>query len=120
MTAVERAKALIFPAGDELPEQDTVLETIGELVGERLLMAVKAEAPFVAELPKELEYIAVEVIVKRYNRIGSEGMTSETLSGHSASFELKDDLADYLDDIKAWADAQEDNDEKYKRTVRFL
>lgn len=120
MTATERAKALIFPAGDETQEQDMVLETIGELVGERLLMAIKAEAPLATEVPEELEYIAVEVIVRRFNRIGSEGMTSESMGGHTADFEGGDDLDPYRDDIKRWADGLEGEKESLKRTARFL
>ena len=47
----------------------------------------------VDEVPPSLEYIVPELVVRRYNRIGSEGMSSETVEGHSATYDDKDLLA---------------------------
>lgn len=45
------------------------------------------------EVPPSLEYIVPELVVRRYNRIGSEGMSSETVEGHSATYDDNDLLA---------------------------
>lgn len=47
----------------------------------------------VDEVPPSLEYIVPELVVRRYNRIGSEGMSSETVEGHSATYDDNDLLA---------------------------
>ena len=39
------------------------------------------------ELPKELEFVLVELSIQRYNRIGSEGISSESIDGKSISYE---------------------------------
>lgn len=57
-------------------------------------------------IPEELSWILSEVVVKRFNRIGSEGMTSEAVEGHSVTFEA-DDFAEYagiIDDFYAEGD----------------
>lgn len=46
-----------------------------------------------AELPKELEFILIELAIKRFNRIGSEGILSESVDGKSVSYE--DDFESY-------------------------
>ena len=33
------------------------------------------------EIPIELDFVLVELAIKRFNRIGSEGFTSETVDG---------------------------------------
>ena len=51
------------------------------------------------ELPKELEFVLIELSVSRFNKIGSEGFSSESTDGKSISYE--DDFEmykQYLDD----------------------
>ena len=51
------------------------------------------------ELPKELEFVLIELSVQRFNRIGSEGIASESIDGKSVSYD--DDFTGYkhyLDD----------------------
>lgn len=50
------------------------------------------DVPILA-IPPSLEYIIPELVVRRYNRIGSEGMSSETVEGHSATYDDNDLLA---------------------------
>lgn len=119
MTSTDRAKRLIFPRGDQLPDQELVLAEIGTLVEDRLLLAIRSLAPGVEEIPEALQYIAVDLIVKRFNRIGSEGMTSEAQAGYSASFDLTDDLEPYMADIKRYAASLKDEKGPDERTVRF-
>jgi len=44
-------------------------------------------------IPDEFNWILDEVAVKRFNRIGSEGFSTETVDGHSISFETDEFLA---------------------------
>ena len=47
------------------------------------------------EIPKQLEYIAEEVAIKRYRRIGAEGITTEKIDVLSTTYRT-DDFSDYL------------------------
>ena len=52
-----------------------------------------------SELPLELEFVLIELAIQRYNRIGSEGVVSESVDGRTTSYE--DDFENYkqyLDD----------------------
>lgn len=53
------------------------------------------------ELPEELEYIVVELVITRYNRIGSEGLNSENSDGVSFSYN-NNSLDAYKDDLDKW------------------
>lgn len=68
------------------------------------------------EPPEELEYIITDVAVVRFNKIGSEGMTSHSVEGESLSF-ADNDFAAYMDDIQAFLDRQKDGG---KGRLRFL
>ncbi|WP_079475612.1 phage head-tail connector protein [Marinococcus halophilus] len=46
-------------------------------------------------VPPEIEFIIVEVAVKRFNRLGSEGMSKENVEGHSVTYK-DDDFAGYM------------------------
>lgn len=75
-------------------DEDTLLETIVNLTTSKVLSRIKEKV-----VPVELEYIIIEASVARYNRIGSEGLKSESVDGRTQSYE--DDLAPYeatLDD----------------------
>ena len=51
------------------------------------------------EMPVELEFVLIELSVQRFNRIGSEGVASESIDGRTTSYE--DDFESYkqyLDD----------------------
>ena len=58
------------------------------------------------EPPAELEYIIIDVAVARFNRIGSEGLTSHTVEGESLAF-CEDDFATFDADIQAYLGKQE-------------
>ena len=52
-----------------------------------------------SELPKELEFVLIELSIQRYNRIGSEGISSENVDGKSVSYEADfEGYKTYLDD----------------------
>ena len=66
--------------------------------------------------PEELDYIITGVAVIRFNKIGSEGLSSHTVEGESLSFS-EDDFAGYKDDIQTYLNNQK---EAKKGRVRFL
>jgi len=68
------------------------------------------------EPPESLDYIIREVSIRRFNRIGSEGMASHTVEGESISFS-DSDFGGFEDDIQAYLDTQK---ESTKGRVRFL
>lgn len=107
MTILENVKELL---GNH-KNIDDKLNVIIELTQKRLgnLLSVK-------EVPEELEYIVVEVSVIRFNRIGSEGVSSHSVEGESMSFN-DDDFDSYDKDIRSWLNNQSD---LKKGRVRFL
>ncbi|TJY13993.1 phage head-tail connector protein [Staphylococcus chromogenes] len=77
-------------------KQDALLSQIIENTEKRLLF--KLPIGFNA-VPSDLSFIVEEVAVKRFNRIGAEGMQSESVEGRSATFR-DDDFDEYMADIE--------------------
>lgn len=63
----------------------------------RFKLALAPSEPF----PSDLSYIALEVCVKRFNRLKNEGMTSYAQEGESITFN-SNDFDDFQEDINAW------------------
>lgn len=91
-------------------EQDQKLETILRMTLSRLCALIGQ-----SECPNELEYIAIEVAVRRFNRIGSEGMSSHNVEGESIAF-LEDDFSDFRSDLADWKRAHQADTGR----IRFL
>lgn len=68
------------------------------------------------EPPEEMDHIILEVAIIRFNRIGSEGMSSHTVEGESLSF-ADDDFSGFMDEIQAYLDTQKAS---ARGKVRFL
>lgn len=81
-------------------QDDSQLAVIIDLTTNRLKTLLNVE-----EVPEQLQYIIVEVSIVRFNRIGSEGVSTHSVEGESMSFN-DSDFNGYLDDIKAWKDAE--------------
>ena len=90
------------------------VEVIYNNIAERLLHRIKD-----TEVPLELEYIVDEATIRRFNRIGSEGMKSESVEGHSVTYIDGDELAPYESVIVAYLEALLP-DERKKGVVYFL
>ena len=90
---------------------------IYEQIEGRLLRRLQKHLPDILAIPDELDYIVTECAIARYNRIGSEGMESESMDGHSASYVDKD-LSDYEDDILDYLG--DDASGSKRGVVRFL
>lgn len=90
--------------------QDEKLRSVITLTSARLasLLGVK-------DVPEEMQYIAIEASIRRFNRIGSEGMSSHNVEGESISYK-DNDFADFMDDIAAW---RKQNENPVRR-LRFL
>lgn len=68
------------------------------------------------EPPEELEHIVIDVTVARFNKIGSEGLSSHSVEGESQTF-TNDDFAPFSDEIQAFLDKQK---ESTRGKVRFV
>ena len=69
-------------------DNDELIDEIIELTKSKILNYINE-----LEIPKELEFILIELAIQRFNRIGSEGIASENIDGKSVSYE--DDFEAY-------------------------
>lgn len=107
MAIIDDVTALLgFP--EENPNR--TLDVIIRLTTNRLKTLLDVE-----EVPTELEYIVTEVSIVRYNKIGSEGVTSHSVEGETMSFS-DNDFKGYLDDIEVWKNKKNE----VKGVVKFL
>ena len=81
---LERIKTIL-----QVNNQDELIENIFDLVSEKIVSYLKVE-----KVPKSLEWILVELSVQRFNRIGSEGISSESVEGGSTVY-IEDELGPY-------------------------
>lgn len=99
---VRRVKILLFgDAADTL--QDDLLEEIEASTTDHFKAITGA-----TEVPEELGFIIREVMVKRYNRLGNEGMSSTSRTDLSMTF-TTGDFDDYLDILKKRFDTSAEN-----------
>lgn len=80
---IDRIKLLLGTTDNE--EDVELLEEIVEITKSKILSYIK-----LSEIPKELEFVLVELAIKRFNRIGSEGFSSESVDGKSMSYEASE------------------------------
>ena len=99
---LERIKTIL---GFEDELQDGVLEIFIENVTKHLLVKLKRKDKTLEDVPDELNFIIEEITVRRFNRIGTEGMKSETVEGHRVDFyELEKEFTPYEDIIDDYGD----------------
>ena len=103
-------RKLSFSVVDE--EKDTLLlDLIGDTMDHFRLIAESLSGTYPEAIPIKFEFIIKEVAEKRFNRIGSEGMTSESIDGHSVSYEeQKYDFDPYLTNIERTYDVTKSRD----------
>lgn len=99
---------LLFINDEPTENQKNLIDIIINLTKKKLLAKLPNETN---EIPEILEYIIVEIAIKRFNKIGSEGMSKETVEGHSMEFG-SDDFKEYADDIQKYIDSVEDDKRK--------
>jgi hypothetical protein len=98
---------------DPTTEVTSLLETIISMTQQRLMLRLGTSA-----VPTELEYIVVEVSIVRYNRIGSERLSSHNVEGESMAWSEEDDFKPYLSEINGWL-AQQEEPPKYVGRLMF-
>lgn len=69
-----------------------------------------------SNVPSELDFILLEVAVKRYNRLANEGMSSYSQEGQSITFSTND-FDEFASDIANWKD---ENSVKDNNSGAFL
>lgn len=106
---LENLKMLLGIADDS--SRDELLTLIINLATARLKLLLGGIEP-----PDELEHIIIEVSVARFNRIGSEGLSSHSVEGESLSF-TNDDFEGFSGEIQAYLDGQKDSS---RGRVRFI
>lgn len=106
---LETLKMLLGLEDDE--SRDELLNKIIDLATARLKLLLGGIEP-----PEELEHIIVEVSVARFNKIGSEGLSSHSVEGESQTF-ANDDFDGFKDEIQAFLDGKK---ESSRGKVRFI
>jgi hypothetical protein len=92
-------------------DRDALLRLIVENVTKRLKSLLGGIEP-----PDELSHIILEVSVIRYNRLGSEGLSSHSVEGESLSF-TEDDFANYESEIQTYLNSLKNSS---KGRVKFI
>lgn len=82
------------------------LKVIIKLVMRRLCSLLETDI-----VPEELSYIAVEVSVIRFNRIGSEGMSTHNVEGESSTY-TDNDFRGFKEDIQRFLDSKNQDSTK--------
>ncbi len=72
----------------------------------RFKLSLKSDEKF----PEQLDYIGLEVCIRRFNRLANEGINSYSQEGESITFNTND-FDEFLDDINQW---REDNGKNVK------
>lgn len=90
-----------FSEDDVTPDLEEKLELILDSVQARLKNLLGG-----LEIPDSMEYIVIEVAISRFNRIGSENMTSHSVAGESTTY-IENDFDPYMDEIQAFLNSQE-------------
>lgn len=104
---------LLLGLSDATEDVIEKVQTVLDLTEQRLSVLLGSMA-----VPSALSYIVVEVAISRFNRIGSEGVSSHTVQGESMTW-TDDDFEPYKDEIQDWLNDQDDPNIKRGR-IRFI
>ena len=110
MGVIDKIKTLL---GLKDNDQDNLLNVIIENTEQALCFKLSVD-----EVPKELDYVLVEVAIKRFNRLKNEGMTSYSQEGESITFNSSD-FNDFNSDIQQWR-ADNNKNERSLGKVHFI
>lgn len=106
---LETLKMLLGFTDDE--SRDELLNKLIEMSTARLKLLLGGIEP-----PEELEHIIIDVSAARFNKIGSEGLSSHSVEGESQTF-TNDDFDGFSAEIQAFLDKQKEN---ARGKVRFI
>ena len=107
---LENLKMMLGISADET-DLDSKLNLILSNTKARLKLLLGGIDP-----PEEMNHIVLDVAIMRFNRIGSEGLSSHSVEGESLSF-TDNDFDGFTDEIQAWLNSQKEN---ARGKVRFL
>lgn len=72
--------------------KDMLIDTLINLSEQKLLPLLNDALT----VPHELEFIVVEMTVNRFNKLGSEGITSESIADINKTYSNTNELAEYM------------------------
>lgn len=112
MTAMEQTKLkdfrLLLLGDDTDSSADPLIELLYKMAVKRMLHVIgmvrkgfSLTEPNPTTVPPQIDWILDEALIRRFNRIGSEGYLSQSVEGHSVSFST-DDFTEFLSDIQAY------------------
>lgn len=117
VTVKERVTDFIFPDAEPSLAQTKLIDAAISVSEQALLSYLPVATKTV---PEKLSWVLVELAIKRYNRVGSEGMKSESIEGHSVNFNDKADIEEFKGYIDHYLDSLEDALGTSRGKVRFL
>lgn len=95
--------------------QDELLQEIINIYSFLLKQEIQKE-----EIPSELEFIVIEMSIKRFNSIGDEGLSKKSLEGLSLEYN-SNSLNEYKEIIEKYIQLNKDPEEsKNNSNVRFF
>lgn len=100
---LKNLKVLLAMEGDN--SRDTLLNLI--LKNTKASLKIKLHRKAKDDVPTELNYILLEVAVRRFNRFKNEGMSHYSQENETITFK-DDDFDDFLKDIADWLSDEED------------
>lgn len=104
-------RVLLDISDDTYKKDKEKITKIWDITEKQLLVKLKTD-----EIPEKLDYIVPSIVVKRYNRLGFEGMEQHSQSEETISYKL-DDFGEFQDEIN---DYLEEQGLIRKRKVSFL
>ena len=84
VTTVQDIKTLLLLPADNT-KRDSVIAKLLSNVEKQLKALIKNET-----IPDDLSFVVEEITVIRFRRLGSEGMNTESVEGHSVTYNLDD------------------------------
>lgn len=99
---LERVKLLLH-----VNNQDELLTEIINLTKEKILSRINEDT-----IPSKLEWILIEASVKRFNKIGSEGIISENVEGSQVSY--GGDVEEYETYFKDYVESKNNNIKRWR------
>lgn len=96
-------------------ESVTVVQHVLDLVIDRVLAYIDEK-----EVPRNLEWIVVELTIKRYHMLGSEHLNSASVEGLNASYRTDDFLGEYKDFLDAYVLSKSEPKKISSRKVRLI
>jgi len=101
-----------------ITDDDKNLELLTIIIGlvtDRILAYIEE-----TELPKSLEWIVVEVCIKRFHLLGSEHLNSAGVEGMSASYKTDNLLNEYKEFLDSYIATKETPKQATVKKVRLL